>query len=411
MASPPVVPTKKPVATAATGEVIVTCECGQQMRAPASVLGTMGKCTLCGRAFRASAENSVPAPARETPAARRESTPAPKAASRIASMDQLRGYAIFGMIVVNFLGFFAATPWFLHHQRTTFSYADTIAPLFVFVVGMGFRLSMKRRAEKGGLAEARLHALKRYLILFAVAIAFYGPSYQKDWWDALTEIALAGLLTLPFIDKPAPIRLALGGAYLGLFTYFLLGTGYGAWLASSSMNGGPLGALGASFMLVCGTLAYDLLASNDTQAVVRWSLIASASLIAAAVLVWWLMPQDYAPYAGYGPYWPFAKRWGAAPFVLLSTGLCFAAFLFFYCTSDLAGFNFPGLSILGENPLVIYLVQYSLLEMNGVYLPESITEIPGPAGMLIALLGFTLFYGFVYAVAYRLHRDKIIIKL
>ena len=70
---------------------------------------------------------------------------------RILSLDQYRGYAIFGMILVNYLGNFDAMPEQFRHHRDWFSYADTIAPIFMFVVGMGFRMSFGRRAAKIGL--------------------------------------------------------------------------------------------------------------------------------------------------------------------------------------------------------------------------------------------------------------------
>ena len=84
---------------------------------------------------------------------------------RITAMDQLRGYAIFGMLLVNASGFFNlkiafdafgySVPDQISHSRDFFTYADTIAPLFLFVVGMGMRLSWLRRSEKVGASNAR----------------------------------------------------------------------------------------------------------------------------------------------------------------------------------------------------------------------------------------------------------------
>jgi predicted acyltransferase len=389
------------------------------MRAPVTVMGQKGRCTLCGRSFVATAENTAPAPlleARlqtipEAPARERKAPRAVPEPVRIEALDQLRGYAILGMFLVNYLGNFAAMPWILEHQHGTFSYADTIAPLFVFVVGMGFRLSLKRRAERSGLADARIHSLKRYLVLFVVAIAFYGPDYRLEWWDALTEIALAGLLTLPLIDKPVPVRAVAAVGYLGVFTYAFFGMGYGEWLYHESMNGGPLGPLGASFMLLFGTIAYDLLDSDDTGRIVKGSLAFGLGLIALAVVAWVLIPKAYGSYAELGSYWSFAKRWGAPPFVLLATGIAFLTFLLFYWVVELKDFSFSHLSLFGENPLVIYLVQYSLLENNGIYLPERFAKATGLGTAVIALGCFAIFYGFMYAIAWRLHKDKIIIKL
>ena len=43
----------------------------------------------------------------------------------------------------------------------------------MFVVGMGMRLSFKRRAEKVGIPEARKGLMKRYLLLVLIAFFFY----------------------------------------------------------------------------------------------------------------------------------------------------------------------------------------------------------------------------------------------
>ena len=54
---------------------------------------------------------------------------------RIAVLDQMRGYAIFGMLLVNAKGLFHFSATQLRNHRASFTYADTIAQLFVFVVG------------------------------------------------------------------------------------------------------------------------------------------------------------------------------------------------------------------------------------------------------------------------------------
>ncbi|MCK5860896.1 MAG: DUF1624 domain-containing protein, partial [Candidatus Hydrogenedentes bacterium] len=77
-------------------------------------------------------------------------------------VDQCRGYAIFAMILVNVLGLFDCMPWMLKHHQTGFSYADHIAPIFIFVVGIGFRMSFVKTVQTEGIICARKRALKRY---------------------------------------------------------------------------------------------------------------------------------------------------------------------------------------------------------------------------------------------------------
>ena len=349
--------------------------------------------------------------------------------ARIASMDQLRGYAIFGMIVVNYLGHFDFMPAILSHHKDAASYADTIAPLFVFVVGMGFRLSLKRRIERSGLAKARWEALKRYLTLFLVGIVFYGPNMRIDWWDALVDIALAGIIALPFIDKSVTTRAVAAFAFLGVFSFFLHYTGpgahftydgveysgYGEWLSKKSMNGGPLGPISHAFILLMGTIAYDLLMTGDSRKIIKWSAVCAVCLCTLSWDAWKLTPADFAPYAEYGQWWSYSHRWSAAPSQLLHTGLAFLAFLVFFVTCDLYKYSFPTLTIVGENPLIIYLLQYSLLSINGSYLGEALetTKVADATAWtyLFALAGFCVFYWFNHAAAKRLHDQGYIIKL
>jgi predicted acyltransferase len=100
--------------------------------------------------------------------------PAAKAVTtRIASLDQFRGYTVAGMFLVNFLGAFAVTPMLLKHHNTFFSYADTIMPQFFFAVGFAFRLTFGRREQTQGLAAAYGHAARRLLGLALVALVVY----------------------------------------------------------------------------------------------------------------------------------------------------------------------------------------------------------------------------------------------
>lgn len=125
-------------------------------------------------------------------------------------------------------------------------------------------------------------------------------------------------------------------------------------------------------------------------------------------VVWKLLPDPLEPYTtAHGAYWAFAARWKAAPVELLSVGLAWIAFLAFYMVCDVYEKEVPMLPILGENPLVIYLIQYSLFEMNSGYIEETKTS----ADYLYGILLFAGVLGFCYAAALRLHKQGYIIKL
>ncbi len=224
--------------------------------------------------------------------------------NRIASLDQYRGYAIFGMLLVNFFGHYR-TAWVaelsdswlkdglgfifgqqLHHHNEFMTYADTIAPIFMFVVGIGMRLSWTRRVKHVDPGTARKAMAKRYFTIVLIAFAIY-----SGWlWDALMSIGLAGLVAVLIVDKKWSVRIAyalgLVVAYQLIFSY----TSYGEWLLRLGkygreldwpwisiflplrdvlldvpINGGLLGHWSWAFMLIFGTIAYDIMATQDRK--------------------------------------------------------------------------------------------------------------------------------------------------
>ena len=223
---------------------------------------------------------------------------------RIASLDQYRGYAIFGMLLVNFFGHYHTkwiaalhTAWLkapllaifgvqLEHHSEYMTYADTIAPIFMFVVGIGMRLSWLRRVQKVEPAVARKAMAKRYGLLVLIAFAIY-----TGWvWDALMNIGLAGLAALLIIDKKWSVRIAYALGLVALYQIIFFYTSYGEWLLrmghygkeipypwetiflplredllDCQINGGLIGFWSWGFMLIFGTIAYDIMATQNRQ--------------------------------------------------------------------------------------------------------------------------------------------------
>ena len=180
---------------------------------------------------------------------------------RILALDQMRGYAILGMLLVNAKGLFHLQAAQLSHHRNLFTYADTIAPLFLFVVGMGMRLSWLRRSAQDSAAVVRVAMAKRFSLLVLIAFALYA-----GWlWDALMDIGLAGLLALPFINQSVRVRIVAAFGMVTLYQALCLFTVYGQWVTRAvkfgadntpllvrliplndalfavALNGGPLG--------------------------------------------------------------------------------------------------------------------------------------------------------------------------
>ena len=113
---------------------------------------------------------------------------ASKTSSRIASMDQFRGYTVAGMFVVNFLSSFAVIYPLLKHNNTWFSYADSIMPSFLFAVGFSFRLTYLRRVQQAGYWPTVWTYVRRSLALVVVSLVMYGFGTEFKHWNQFSEM-------------------------------------------------------------------------------------------------------------------------------------------------------------------------------------------------------------------------------
>lgn len=362
-------------------------------------------------------------------------TAAAQPAQRILSMDQYRGYAIFGMLLVDYFGSYKAellepnensgVLWVLahfwhqiHHPHGAgFTFADLIAPVFMFVVGMGMRLSMVRRMEKVGVKAARRDILKRYAVIVMLGFTIY-TGYL---WDALLNIGLAGMLVLWIVDKKPWQRLAWGVGLVSLYQFVCLYTSYGEivhrslkytgetmpliWklipfgptLLEVPINGGPLGHWSWALMMIGGTIAYDILATKDRRKItlnfLAWGVI--LAVVGLALQAEW---------PGLKEAWPIAKSWASASYAFWATGLCFLNLLLFYYVCDVWGWEIPNLTVLGINPLAIYVLQWCICETGNRFIDEN-------AGWVYIFTGWLIFYGVCYGIARYLYEKKIYIKI
>lgn len=321
--------------------------------------------------------------------------PAP---NRILSIDQYRGYAVFGMILVNFVGRFEQMPWHVKHHSEWMSYADTIAPLFMFVVGMGFRLSLQARVKRDGARSALLGAARRYFVLVLIGFVIYGVSQWPHVWDALVDIGFAGLLALPVMLASKTARAVTALLYLALYQSLFICAGYGEWTMHNSINGGPLGPLSWAAVLLFGTIAFDIAQQHrGRQLVLRFILWAAVLSVAG-----WALHFEWP---GLKEHWNFSQKAMTAPYPLFATGLCFLMYLPFYYINDVRRIELPHLTALGMNALVIYILQQVLGE---VFEQAFISR---DAAVPMALAWFLLFYSICYGVAWWLKRRDIVVKV
>jgi len=309
---------------------------------------------------------------------------------RNPAIDRFRGFAILMMAVVDYLGGVRLVPAFLKHAPDIgFTFADAVAPWFIFAIGLTYKPSFEKRLLEGAL-PAYLHAVTRYFAILGIgALLTAGGTAaagRPTDWGVLQAIGGAGLVCLPFIRMPASARFAAGAGLL-LAYQFALDHGL---LASvlASVQGGFFGIVSWGAMLVLATAMADLRCKGTGPYALCCGGMAAAAILSAYLV-------------------PVSKHRVSCSYVLIS--LAIAGFLFLLFDVCSGRFKKPGvLCWWGENPLALYLLH--LLVLGAYELPAADWWYAG-APVWLCALQLALLLGLLTAFARALHRRGILIKL
>lgn len=351
--------------------------------------------------------------------------------SRIASLDQFRGYTVAGMLLVNFLGGYPAVPAVLRHHNTYCSYADTIMPQFFFAVGFAFRLTWLKRGASDGRAAAYGHAVWRSLGLVLLGVVVYHlDGHYKTWesltsekwpdliwksiqhnpFQALVHIGVTSLWILPVIGARPSIRfaflLASAAAHLAVSK-----AGYLEFAVNRPViDGGPLGFLSWTIPTLAGAWTYDVYQQRGPiGGLPRW-LIASALLMAVGYGMSLLGEHHSPPFfqpefqAREVDLGTMSQRTGAVSYQTFSAGFSIAVFAFFAAVCDLGRVQVGLFRTLGSNALAAYLLHGIV---QGAI--EPFTPRDAPIGYVLAASAVSI--GIVYLLVRSMEKRAIYIKL
>lgn len=151
---------------------------------------------------------------------------------RYSSLDLLRGFALFGVLIINLLYFFRLSLWdhiLRHHSHPGWANhaVDAIAAtlvefkafdLFAFTFGIGMMIQAERARKRGVSAEVFL--LRRFIILLAIG-SFHMLLIANV--DILMLYAVCGLLLIIVLRLPATALAMAGLAAIYLPTLLPLG--------------------------------------------------------------------------------------------------------------------------------------------------------------------------------------------
>ena len=205
------------------------------------------------------------------------------AKERLHSLDQFRGFTVWSMLLVNFVGGFDCVPALLKHHNTYCSLADVVMPCFLFAVGFAFRLTFGRRAVQLGLAAAYMRVTMRLFGLALLAVVIYSPSgtsfawselgargwahlgvlLKREWFQALMHIAATSLWLLPVIRARMGVLAVytLGSAVLHLVLSHQFNFHW-TFHDPSAIDGGPLGFLTWTLPAAAGAWACHVAATS-----------------------------------------------------------------------------------------------------------------------------------------------------
>ena len=305
-------------------------------------------------------------------------------AARLKSLDVFRGAAIASMILVNSPGAREDSYAQLSHAAWNgWTFADTIFPCFLFMVGVSLTLSTAARLGQGGNhASLVWHAVRRSVLLYACGVLIdllVVPDRRFPYFSFRDHLQLSGVLQKIAVCYLVAFLIYLWagwrGAILGvvglnliylglLFLYPVPGCGAGiltpecsfpAYLNEVVLKGHTWGdtydpdgvgaALPAISSVLFGVLAGVLLRIEPRpRQRLRWLLGAGLGLVATGVLLsTWI---------------PFNKPLWTSSYALLMAGLaaiCLAACYWLVDLRQGGGWLKP-LEIFGLNAVAAYLV-------------------------------------------------------
>jgi len=298
---------------------------------------------------------------------------------RLTSLDAFRGFTIALMILVNSPGDPGAVYAPLTHVVWNgWTFADTVFPSFLFIVGVSLVFSFARQEEKGTPNSAYMvRLLRRTIILFALGLFLNSfPSFQ------LSTIRIPGVLQrialCYFFASLIVLNAGLRGRILWLVgllaSYWLMirfipvpgigagvlepGKNFAAWVDSLFLSGhmwsyyggawdpeGIVSTIPAIATTLFGVLTGQWLRSSlpERRKIAGMVCAGLFLLIAGCILDRWL---------------PINKSIWTSTFSIFMAGVALVCLAFFHWSIDIADFSrwAKPLIILGLNPITVYVL-------------------------------------------------------
>ncbi|MFT4305241.1 MAG: acyltransferase family protein [Candidatus Woesearchaeota archaeon] len=350
--------------------------------------------------------------------------------SRLKSLDFFRGFAISAMILVNFIGSNSYNQ-LNHADWHGFTFADTIFPFFLWIIGVSIIFSFTKKLEKGfNKKEILLLIIKRSFILFIIGIflnllpyfdfasfrimgvlqrialtyLFAGiiVLYFKPRWQLITTIFILLFYWLLIIFAPG--NLEMDNNFPGYIDQLILGN---RMYNEHFDPEGLLSTLPAITTILFGAFAGQIIINKKLKEKIKIKkLFYIGFLLLIIGLIWNI-------------FFPINKNLWTSSFSVFMSGLAFILFAIIYYLIDIKkyklGFAFI---VFGMNAITLY-VTASLINkfvnlniFNGSSLNYIIYNNLLFLSSKNAYLFIGLFYIFIiYLIAYFMYKKEWFLKV
>jgi predicted acyltransferase len=191
-------------------------------------------------------------------------------ASRLDSLDVLRGLNILVMLFVNDIAGVASAPGWMKHINPSsgdgYTFVDVVFPAFLFIAGMSLPLALEHRLARGAsMLSVVRHILSRALILLLLGVFMVNSeSISSDgWldprlWILLVYTGICLIWIAPAAKKKGMlIRRIVGGVLLFAMAFLYRGEGVQRLIELQPHWWGILGLIGWAYLVTA--LLYLLL--------------------------------------------------------------------------------------------------------------------------------------------------------
>jgi len=244
-------------------------------------------------------------------------------------------------------------------RATYMTIYDIGAAAFIFVIGLVFSISYRRRIERKGLKSAIFHLLTRYglLLVLGYIVMLVGgdlvkysnelPGVPILMWDVIPTLGLVGFVTLPFIFiKKYNVRMIIG--YLWILLYqILMNTTPLKLYAQLSVHGGIFGMIfGYSGIMIIATALGDYLFYTDVADKIKYrnmALFGIVNLLGGLLIA-------------FIPGWEASKRQVSFTHCVISLAVCVLGLLVFVYLDRYKDKKLHFFQAFGQNPFLTYLI-------------------------------------------------------